>query len=180
MLVGELNRIGDVRVSSERSFIPLNIAVLTVSDSRNEQNDASGKLLVTRLTDAGHVLFEKLIVPDDVYQIRAVVSRCIADSSVNAVLTTGGTVVTGRDGAPLPDGACLRSGWRNSTRPGGPAQLVAGALAPSGLTPRKPHVRRADRCRESYCAGPPGLVLFRVVVTGAVGPGYVCIGPPGH
>ena len=44
MLVGELNRIGDVRVSSERSFIPLNIAVLTVSDSRNEQNDTSGKL----------------------------------------------------------------------------------------------------------------------------------------
>ena len=87
-------------MSSERSFIPLNIAVLTVSDSRNEQNDTSGKLLATRLTEAGHVLFEKLIVPDDVYQIRAVVSRWIADPSVNAVLTTGGTGVTGRDGTP--------------------------------------------------------------------------------
>ncbi len=87
-------------MSSERSFIPLDIAVLTVSDSRNEQNDTSGKLLATRLTEAGHVLFEKLIVPDDVYQVRAVVSRWIADPAVNAVLTTGGTGVTGRDGTP--------------------------------------------------------------------------------
>ena len=84
----------------EREFLPVGIAVLTVSDSRDEQTDKSGKLLVERLTDAGHRLAEKRIVPDDIYQIRAVVSRWIADPEVNAVITTGGTGVTGRDGTP--------------------------------------------------------------------------------
>jgi len=84
----------------EREFLPIGIAVLTVSDSRDEQSDKSGRLLVERLTRAGHRLAEKLIVPDDIYQIRAVVSRWIADPQVNAVITTGGTGVTGRDGTP--------------------------------------------------------------------------------
>jgi len=84
----------------EREFVPVSIAVLTISDSRNEQSDKSGRLLVDRLTRAGHRLAEKLIVPDNVYTIRAVVSRWIADSAVNAVITTGGTGVTGRDGTP--------------------------------------------------------------------------------
>lgn len=84
----------------ERRFLPVNIAVLTVSDSRDEQSDKSGRLLVERLTRAGHRLAEKLIVPDDIYQIRAAVSRWIADPAVNAVITTGGTGVTGRDGTP--------------------------------------------------------------------------------
>jgi molybdenum cofactor biosynthesis protein B len=84
----------------EREFLPIRIAVLTVSDSRDEQSDKSGRLLVERLTGAGHRLAEKLIVPDDIYQIRAAVSRWIADPEVNAVITTGGTGVTGRDGTP--------------------------------------------------------------------------------
>ena len=84
----------------ERAFVPVGIAVLTVSDSRDEQSDKSGRLLVERLTRAGHRLAEKAIVPDDVYRIRAVVSRWIADPDVNAVITTGGTGVTGRDGTP--------------------------------------------------------------------------------
>jgi len=84
----------------ERKFLPVSIAILTVSDSRDEQSDKSGKLLVERLTGAGHRLAEKLIVPDDIYQIRAAVSRWIADPEVNAVITTGGTGVTGRDGTP--------------------------------------------------------------------------------
>ncbi len=84
----------------ERQFLPISIAVLTVSDSRDEQSDKSGRLLVERLTGAGHRLAEKLIVPDDIYQIRAAVSRWIADPEVNAVITTGGTGVTGRDGTP--------------------------------------------------------------------------------
>ena len=84
----------------EREFLPIRIAVLTVSDSRDEQSDKSGRLLVERLTGAGHRLAEKLIVPDDIYQIRAAVSRWIADPGVNAVITTGGTGVTGRDGTP--------------------------------------------------------------------------------
>ncbi|MFQ5935459.1 MAG: molybdenum cofactor biosynthesis protein B [Acidiferrobacterales bacterium] len=84
----------------ERSFIPLNIAVLTISDTRTEETDGSGKVLVQRLSDAGHKLAEKSIVPDDVYKIRAIVSHWIADDDVNVVITTGGTGVTGRDGTP--------------------------------------------------------------------------------
>ncbi|MCJ7451612.1 MAG: molybdenum cofactor biosynthesis protein B [Steroidobacteraceae bacterium] len=84
----------------ERKFLPVSIAILTVSDSRDEQSDKSGKLLIERLTGAGHRLAEKLIVPDDIYQIRAALSRWIADPEVNAVITTGGTGVTGRDGTP--------------------------------------------------------------------------------
>jgi molybdenum cofactor biosynthesis protein B len=84
----------------ERGFVPVGIAVLTISDSRDEQHDKSGRLLVERLTRAGHRLAEKLIVPDDVYEIRAVVSRWIADPEVNVVVTSGGTGVTGRDGTP--------------------------------------------------------------------------------
>jgi molybdenum cofactor biosynthesis protein B len=73
---------------------------MTVSDSRTEETDKSGKLLADRLTGAGHKLAEKVIVPDDVYKIRAVVAGWIADDDVNAVITTGGTGVTGRDGTP--------------------------------------------------------------------------------
>jgi molybdenum cofactor biosynthesis protein B len=83
-----------------REFLPVNIAVLTVSDSRDERSDKSGRLLVERLQQAGHRLAEKLIVPDDIYLIRAALSRWIADPAVNVVITTGGTGVTGRDGTP--------------------------------------------------------------------------------
>jgi molybdenum cofactor biosynthesis protein B len=86
--------------SNNREFEPLDIAVLTVSDSRTEETDKSGKLLADRLVAAGHRLAEKRIVPDDVYVIRAVVAGWIADPAVNAVITTGGTGVTGRDGTP--------------------------------------------------------------------------------
>jgi molybdenum cofactor biosynthesis protein B len=87
-------------MSESSSFIPLNIAVLTVSDSRTQQTDKSGRLLVARVEQAGHRLFEKAIVRDDVYQVRAVVSRWIAEPDPQVVLTTGGTGVTGRDGTP--------------------------------------------------------------------------------
>ncbi len=84
----------------DRAFLPLNIAVLTVSDTRTEATDKSGALLRDRLEAAGHQLAEKAIEPDDMYQIRATVSRWIADPDVQVVLTTGGTGVTGRDGTP--------------------------------------------------------------------------------
>ncbi len=86
--------------ASGRKFIPVNIAVLTASDSRTEADDTSGRALVERLTAAGHRLAEQRIVPDDVYRIRAVVAGWIADRDVQAVITTGGTGVTGRDGSP--------------------------------------------------------------------------------
>lgn len=85
---------------SARLFKPLNIAVLVVSDSRTDKTDKSGKLLVERLTAAGHRLHGKAIVPDDVYRIRAVVSAWVADGDVDVVISTGGTGVTGRDGTP--------------------------------------------------------------------------------
>jgi molybdenum cofactor biosynthesis protein B len=86
--------------SGERQFIPVSIAVLTVSDSRTEETDKSGALLVSRLSGAGHRPAAKTIVPDDVYQIRAIVSQWIADPDIQAVITTGGTGLTGRDGTP--------------------------------------------------------------------------------
>lgn len=85
---------------TERELVPVNIAVMTVSDSRTEETDTSGGALVKRLTEAGHNLAEKIIVPDDVYQIRAVISRWIADPDVFAVISTGGTGLTGRDITP--------------------------------------------------------------------------------
>jgi len=84
----------------DRAFLPLNIAVLTVSDSRTEADDKSGKTLAERLTAAGHRLAEKAIVRDDRYAIRAIVSRWIADPEVQVVISTGGTGLTGRDGTP--------------------------------------------------------------------------------
>ncbi len=87
-------------MAKERTFVPLDIAVLTVSDTRTEENDTSGKTLADRLVEAGHRLAEKAIVTDDIYAIRAIVSRWIADPGVQVVITTGGTGVTGRDGTP--------------------------------------------------------------------------------
>jgi molybdenum cofactor biosynthesis protein B len=84
----------------EREFQPLNIAVLTVSDTRTEATDKSGQLLVSRLTAAGHRLAEKRIETDDIYRVRAVVAAWIADPKVDVVITTGGTGLTGRDGTP--------------------------------------------------------------------------------
>ena len=84
----------------DRAFVPLSICVLTVSDTRTGDTDKSGRLLADRLVAAGHTLHEKRIVPDDIYRIRAVVSGWIANPKVNAVVSTGGTGVTGRDGTP--------------------------------------------------------------------------------
>ncbi|HAR07403.1 molybdenum cofactor biosynthesis protein B [Cobetia sp. cqz5-12] len=87
-------------MSGNDEQIGLTIAVLTVSDTRTAENDRSGDALVDNLTAAGHTLHEKRIVPDDVYQLRAVVSEWIADPAVQVILTTGGTGFTGRDSTP--------------------------------------------------------------------------------
>jgi molybdopterin adenylyltransferase len=83
-----------------REFKPLRVAVLTVSDTRTAATDKSGALLAERLSQAGHELAEKAIVRDDIYAIRAIVSRWIAHPDVEIVITTGGTGLTGRDGTP--------------------------------------------------------------------------------
>ena len=78
----------------------LNIAVLTVSDTRTADTDTSGQFLEDALLEVGHVLASRAIVVDDIYQIRARLSAWIADSTVHAVLVTGGTGFSGRDSTP--------------------------------------------------------------------------------
>ena len=78
----------------------LRVAVLTVSDTRTEEDDTSGHYLVEALQSAGHVLADKAIVIDDIYRIRAVLSAWIAEDGVDAVLVTGGTGFSGRDSTP--------------------------------------------------------------------------------
>ena len=87
-------------MNADKNFIPLNIAILVVSDTRTDADDVSGKTLADRATEAGHHVLAKKIVPDNIYQIRAVVSNWIAQDDINVVISTGGTGVTGRDGTP--------------------------------------------------------------------------------
>src|SRR5436190_24072142 len=87
-------------IDESKQFVPLNIAVLTISDSRSLEDDKSGTTLSDRLTAAGHKLAAREIVTDDVEAIRAVVRRWIADSAVDVIITTGGTGFTGRDVTP--------------------------------------------------------------------------------
>jgi molybdopterin adenylyltransferase len=87
-------------VNLEKPFISLSIAILVISDTRTEADDVSGKILAESISDAGHNLFQKAIVPDNIYQIRSIVSHWIAAEEVNVIISTGGTGVTGRDGTP--------------------------------------------------------------------------------
>jgi molybdenum cofactor biosynthesis protein B len=88
------------RIDESRPFIPVRIAVLTVSDTRTPKEDKSGETLATLLTEAGHELADRAIVRDDVAKIRATEQGWIADPSVDVVITTGGTGFTGRDVTP--------------------------------------------------------------------------------
>ena len=85
---------------NHEDFVGLNIAVLTVSDTRTLENDTSGDYLVDAVTDAGHQCVSRMIVKDDVYLLRAKVSEWIANPEINVILTTGGTGFTGRDSTP--------------------------------------------------------------------------------
>ena len=87
-------------IDQSRKFIPLKIAVLTVSDTRELADDKSGATLVERIERAGHAVAERAIVADDVEQIRARVRQWIAAPAVDVVITTGGTGFTGRDVTP--------------------------------------------------------------------------------
>lgn len=87
-------------LDSTTDFTPLGIAVLTVSDTRTENDDRSGHLLVERLEGAGHRLIIKNIVADNKFQIRAVVANWCIDDDIQVILISGGTGVTGRDGTP--------------------------------------------------------------------------------
>lgn len=88
------------KIDETLPFHPLNIAVLTISDTRDETTDTSGATLVQRLTAAGHILTGKAIVPDEVEAIRERISGWVADPEVDVVLTTGGTGFSPRDVTP--------------------------------------------------------------------------------
>ena len=88
------------KIDESRPFLPVNIAVVTVSDTRTPEDDRSGDALVERLTGAGHALAARVIVKDDIASIRAQVQAWMADPRIDVVLTTGGTGVTGRDVTP--------------------------------------------------------------------------------
>src|SRR6202521_4406840 len=87
-------------IDESRSFVPLKIAVLTVSDTRSLEDDKSGGTLVERIERAGHAVGDRAIVTDDVEAIRARVQAWIADPKIDVVITTGGTGFTGRDVTP--------------------------------------------------------------------------------
>ena len=87
-------------IDEKRPFLPVNIAVLTVSDTRSIEDDTSGQVLVERLEAAGHRLADRTIVRDQVAAITEVLKGWIADPEIDAVIATGGTGVTGRDVTP--------------------------------------------------------------------------------
>ena len=87
-------------IDETRQFVPLKIAVLTVSDTRELADDKSGATLIERINAAGHVVHERAIVPDDVETIRARVREWIEAPAVDVIITTGGTGFTGRDVTP--------------------------------------------------------------------------------
>jgi len=87
-------------IDDSRQFLPLRIAVLTVSDTRDLADDKSGALLCERIKAAGHALAERAIVQDDIAAIRVRVKEWIASPAVDAIITTGGTGFTGRDVTP--------------------------------------------------------------------------------
>ena len=87
-------------MSADNHFIPLNLCVLTVSDSRTAANDSSGDYLATAVGEAGHALVDRTLLPDNRYLLRAKISQWIADEGIDGILITGGTGFTGRDSTP--------------------------------------------------------------------------------
>ena len=83
----------------------LNIIIIIVSDTRTTATDKSGKLLKKLITTSGHKVLDKIIIPDDIYDIRHIVSKYVIDKKVDVIITSGGTGITGRDGTPE---ACRR------------------------------------------------------------------------
>ena len=81
-------------------FIAINIGLITISDSRVEENDKSGNLLKDRIEKFGHIVLKKTIITDDIIQIKKTIIEMSADPKIDAIITTGGTGLTGRDSTP--------------------------------------------------------------------------------
>ena len=87
-------------IDTSIKFIPINIGLITISDSRVEENDKSGNLLKDRIESFGHIVLKKIIITDEVVQIKQTIKEFSKDPKIDAIITTGGTGLTGRDSTP--------------------------------------------------------------------------------
>ena len=87
-------------IDTSLDFVPINIAVITISDSRPKENDTSGDTIEKRITDAGHKMIKRTIIPDDVSQIKDTLDTMSKEEEIGCIITTGGTGLTGRDTTP--------------------------------------------------------------------------------
>ena len=87
-------------IDTSLDFVPINIAVITISDSRTKENDTSGDTLEKSITDAGHTMIKRTIIPDDVSQIKDTLDAMSKEEEFDCIITTGGTGLTGRDTTP--------------------------------------------------------------------------------
>ena len=87
-------------IDSSLDFVSINIAIITISDSRTKENDTSGDTLVKRITKAGHQMVKRIIIPDDVSKIKKTLKELSSDNEIDCIITTGGTGLTGRDTTP--------------------------------------------------------------------------------
>ena len=87
-------------IDTSLDFVPINIAVITISDSRTKENDTSGDTLEKRITGAGHKMIKRTIIPDDVSQIKDTLDTMSKEEEIDCIITTGGTGLTGRDTTP--------------------------------------------------------------------------------
>ena len=87
-------------IDSSLDFVSINIAIITISDSRTKENDTSGDTLEKRITKAGHQMVKRIIIPDDVSKIKKTLEELSSDNEIDCIITTGGTGLTGRDTTP--------------------------------------------------------------------------------
>ena len=87
-------------IDTSLDFVPINIAVITISDSRTKENDTSGDTLEKRITDAGHIIVKRTIIPDNISQIKDTLETMSKEKEIDCIITTGGTGLTGRDTTP--------------------------------------------------------------------------------
>ena len=84
-------------IDNSIKFLPINIGLITISDTRTKKDDVSGNLLKERIENFGHIVTQKIIIPDNIEEIKQVITNCSKEPSIDAIITTGGTGLTGRD-----------------------------------------------------------------------------------
>ena len=87
-------------IDNSLDFVPINIAIITISDTRTKENDSSGDTLEGRITKAGHQMIKRIIIPDDINKIKDTIEKLSSEKEIDCIITTGGTGLTGRDTTP--------------------------------------------------------------------------------